>query len=50
LSAEIAPAVGKILGGSGGGKPKITQSGGPNKDKAKEALQKAKELTIAAFN
>jgi alanyl-tRNA synthetase len=42
--------VGKILGGSGGGKPKITQSGGPNKEKAREALKKAKELTIAAFN
>ena len=46
---EIAPAIGKILGGSGGGKPKLTQSGGPNQDKAKEALEKAKELTIAAL-
>ena len=50
LTKEIAPVVGKILGGSGGGRPKITQSGGPNKEKAKEALEKAKELTIAAFN
>ena len=46
---EIAPAIGKILGGSGGGKPKLTQSGGPNQDKVKEALEKAKELTIAAL-
>jgi len=46
---EIAPAVGKILGGSGGGKPKLTQSGGPNQDKVNEALEKAKELTIATL-
>ncbi|RLF52322.1 MAG: hypothetical protein DRN24_03480, partial [Thermoplasmata archaeon] len=38
--------VGKILGGSGGGKPRLTQSGGPNKDRVGEALEKAKELTI----
>jgi len=42
---EIVPEIGKILGGSGGGKPKMTQCGGPNKDKVKEALAKAKELT-----
>ena len=42
---EIAPAVGKILGGSGGGKPKLTQCGGPNKDRVNEALEKAKQLT-----
>jgi alanyl-tRNA synthetase len=46
---KIAPAIGKILGGSGGGKTKLTQSGGPNQDKAKEALEKAKELTITAL-
>jgi len=46
---EIAPAIGKILGGSGGGKPKLTQSGGPNQDKVNEALEKAKELTIATL-
>ena len=43
---EIAPEIGKILGGSGGGKPKMTQSGGPKKEKIKEALEKAKNLTI----
>ncbi|RLF37438.1 MAG: alanine--tRNA ligase [Thermoplasmata archaeon] len=43
---KIAPEVGKILGGSGGGKPRLTQSGGPNKDRVGEALEKAKELTI----
>jgi len=42
----IAPEIGKILGGSGGGKPKLTTSGGPNHDKAFEALEKAKKLTI----
>jgi len=46
---KIAPELGKILGGSGGGKPKLTQSGGPNQDKIKEALEKAKELTISAL-
>jgi alanyl-tRNA synthetase len=42
---EIAPELGKILGGSGGGRPKMTQCGGPNKNKIKEALELAKELT-----
>jgi alanyl-tRNA synthetase len=42
---EIAPEIGKILGGSGGGKPKMTQCGGPNKDKIEEALNIAKRLT-----
>ena len=41
----IAPEIGKILGGSGGGKPKMTQCGGPNKSKISEALEKAKKLT-----
>jgi alanyl-tRNA synthetase len=43
---EIAPDIGKILGGSGGGKPKMTQCGGPNKQKNNEALKLAKQLTI----
>ena len=43
---EIAPDLGRILGGSGGGKPKLTQCGGPKKEHIKEALQKAQELTI----
>ena len=42
---EIAPEIGKILGGSGGGKPHMTQCGGPNKDKIDEALLKARDLT-----
>jgi alanyl-tRNA synthetase len=42
---KIAPEVGRILGGSGGGKPKMTQCGGPNKNKAKDALELAKQLT-----
>jgi alanyl-tRNA synthetase len=42
---EIAPKIGKILGGSGGGKPKMTQCGGPNKNNIKEALELAKLLT-----
>jgi alanine--tRNA ligase len=42
---EIAPEIGKILGGSGGGKPHMTQCGGPNKDKINEALEKALLLT-----
>ena len=43
---EIAPEIGKILGGSGGGRAKMTQCGGPNKDKIDEALEKARILTI----
>ena len=50
LNKEIAPKIGKILGGSGGGKPKLTQSGGPEKDKIKKALNLAKELTIKNIN
>jgi alanyl-tRNA synthetase len=42
---EIAPEIGKITGGSGGGKPKMTQCGGPNKDKIDKALEIAKQLT-----
>jgi alanyl-tRNA synthetase len=42
---EIAPEIGKILGGSGGGKPKMTQCGGPNKDKVDQALELAIKLT-----
>jgi len=42
---DIALEVGKILGGSGGGKPKMTQCGGPKKDSIEEALEKAKQLT-----
>ncbi|HDM66837.1 MAG TPA: hypothetical protein ENG62_00415, partial [Thermoplasmatales archaeon] len=49
LSRNIASEIGKVLGGSGGGKPKLTQSGGPNKEKIGEALEKAKELTIQHF-
>jgi alanyl-tRNA synthetase len=41
----LAMELGKILGGSGGGKPKLTQCGGPHKEKIQDALQKAKELT-----
>jgi len=42
---KIAPEIGKILGGSGGGKSKLTQSGGPNVDNFKKALDIAKKLT-----
>jgi len=49
LSKEIAPEIGKILGGSGGGNPKLTHSGGPKKDRIIEALDKAKKMTITAL-
>jgi len=42
---EIAPEIGKIMGGSGGGRSHMTQCGGPNKDKVEKALKKAIELT-----
>ncbi|MFH1101686.1 MAG: alanine--tRNA ligase [Methanobacteriota archaeon] len=47
---EIAPEIGRILGGSGGGKSKMTQSGGPKKDCVPQALEIAKKLTIDALN
>jgi len=46
---DIPIEIGKILGGGGGGKPKMTQCGGPRKDKADEALLKAKILTKNKF-
>jgi len=46
LGKQIAPTVGKLIGGSGGGRPRMAQSGGPKKDAVDEALEKAKELTI----
>jgi len=49
LSKEIAPTIGHILGGSGGGRPRLTQSGGPNRDKIDEALEKARELSLEIF-
>lgn len=42
----LASEIGRILGGSGGGKPKLTQCGGPNKEKISAALETAKQLTI----
>ncbi len=42
---EIAPELGKILGGSGGGKPSLTQSGGPKTENAQHALAVAQEIT-----
>jgi alanyl-tRNA synthetase len=42
----IVPAIGNILGGSGGGRAKMTQSGGSNHQRIDEALEKAKQLTI----
>ena len=42
---KIALELGKILGGSGGGKPKMTQCGGPKKENINNALDKARILT-----
>jgi len=42
---EIAPEIGKIMGGSGGGRSHMTQCGGPNKNRINEALKKAVKLT-----
>lgn len=46
LGEKIAPTVGKLIGGSGGGRPKMTQSGGPKKENIDGALAKAKQMTI----
>ncbi|MBN2598983.1 MAG: hypothetical protein JXA75_00465, partial [Candidatus Thermoplasmatota archaeon] len=42
----LAAELGKILGGSGGGKPKLTQCGGPHKENIPQALKIAKERTM----
>ncbi len=42
---EIAPELGKILSGSGGGRKRMTQCGGPDIDKVDFALKTAKKLT-----
>ena len=47
---EIAPKIGKILGGSGGGKSKLVQAGGPNHNKIPDALRTAKKETLKYFN
>jgi len=46
FSERIANEIGAVLGGSGGGKPRLTQSGGPKKDQVEKALQLARNLTI----
>ena len=43
---KIAPKIGKILGGGGGGTPNRIQCGGENLNKINEALETAKRLTI----
>jgi alanyl-tRNA synthetase len=42
---EIVPEIGKILGGNGGGRQRMTQCGGLNKDKVYSALETAITLT-----
>ena len=42
---QIAPEIGKMLGGSGGGTAKMTQCGGPKKDNIENALKTARTLT-----
>ena len=42
---EIVPEIGKIIGGSGGGRQRMTQCGGPNNDKVDSALETALKLT-----
>jgi alanyl-tRNA synthetase len=49
LRTALVPTLSKILGGGGGGRPRMIQCGGPNKESIHEALQKAKELTIKSL-
>ncbi len=41
---SIAPQIGKVLGGSGGGKPHLIQAGGPHRNRLPEALALTKKL------
>ncbi|MCR4427920.1 MAG: alanine--tRNA ligase [Caldiserica bacterium] len=43
-AGEIAGSLGKILQGSGGGKPEMGRAGGKAPEKLKEALKKAREI------
>ncbi len=43
---EIVKEIAAILGGGGGGRPNMTQCGGPKIEKVDQALDKAKHLTI----
>ncbi len=46
---DFVPDISSILGGGGGGRQKMIQCGGPNKEKVDEALKKAKDLTVDYF-
>ncbi|MBU1941373.1 MAG: alanine--tRNA ligase, partial [Candidatus Thermoplasmatota archaeon] len=45
----IAPKIGNLLGGSGGGKQRLTQAGGPNRDNIAEALNIARKATFEYY-
>jgi len=46
---KIASQIGQALGGSGGGRTHMIQCGGPNIEKAEEALSLAVKLTKENF-
>jgi len=43
-AGAIAKDIGKVIGGSGGGRPQIAQAGGPQVDKLAEALEKTRHV------
>lgn len=43
-AGAIVKDLGKVIGGSGGGRPQIAQAGGPRTDKLVEALQEARDV------
>ena len=43
-AGAIVKEIGKIIGGSGGGRPQLAQAGGPKVDKLAEALNSARHV------
>jgi alanyl-tRNA synthetase len=43
-AGAIVKDIGKVIGGSGGGRPQIAQAGGPQVDKLAEALEKTRHV------
>lgn len=48
-AGDIVKQIAPIVGGGGGGRPQLAQAGGKDPDKLPDAVEKAKQLAIAAL-